>query len=269
MPSSQKLSSRSEWGLSRRALLAALPSMLATLPLACGAEPSPSPAITHRVYFDVGVCDAGVNRARTLGDTVACEAPAYLGRMTLGLYGDVAPASTASILETIRAGKYDQSLINKVLPGQYLLLGHQGPKRLGYVAGAQCSQPNTDLMQSASFQLPHRRPGTVSLAVTENEDEQYLQRLPSYCNVSMLITTGPGPVPSLDGQNVVIGELLDGFDVLAAVQRVPTFYPSSNRRAFNELGQVFGDKRANLAAKRWGRPLKPIVVMAAGEIRET
>lgn len=61
----------------------------------------------------------------------------------------------------------------------------------------------------------------------------------------------------------------DGFDVLAAVQRVPTFYPSSNRRAFNELGQVFGDKRANLAAKRWGRPLKPIVVMAAGEIRET
>lgn len=84
MPSSQKLSSRSEWGLSRRALLAALPSMLATLPLACGAEPSPSPAITHRVYFDVGVCDAGVNRARTLGDTVACEAPAYLGRMTLG-----------------------------------------------------------------------------------------------------------------------------------------------------------------------------------------
>lgn len=31
---------------------------------------------------------------------------------------------------------------------------------------------------------------------------------PKYKNLSLLVTTGPGPVPSLDGENIVVGSVL-------------------------------------------------------------
>ncbi len=54
--------------------------------------------------------------------------------------------------------------ITKVLPGRFLLLGTQGPKRSGLVqAPPGLPESNPDLLSSAAFRLPHRRPGTVSL----------------------------------------------------------------------------------------------------------
>lgn len=54
-----------------------------------------------------------------------------------------------------------------------------------------------------SRRLRHYRPGTVSLSLTENDDETFVKQRPGYRNTEFLITTGPGPAPALDGNNVV------------------------------------------------------------------
>lgn len=79
--------------------------------------------------------------------------------------------------------------------------------------------------------------------------------------------TGPAPAPFLDGENIVFGTVLDGLDVVAAIEGVPTFGPlNSNIRAFNELGRLLGDERASRTASKWGRPLKAVVITGAGEL---
>lgn len=42
-------------------------------------------------------------------------------------------------------------------------MGAQGGKRSGLVQAPEGLPPNPDLLEAASFRLPHRRPGTVSL----------------------------------------------------------------------------------------------------------
>ena len=49
---------------------------------------------------------------------------------------------------------------------------------------------NKDVMLSRSFELEHRRAGTVSLNLSHNMDESIYQQSGSYRNVSFLITTG-------------------------------------------------------------------------------
>ena len=58
---------------------------------------------------------------------------------------------------------------------------------------------------SAAFDCPSNAAGTVSLALGANDDESDLKASRGFRNTQFLITTGPGPVPSLDGENVVFG----------------------------------------------------------------
>jgi peptidyl-prolyl cis-trans isomerase B (cyclophilin B) len=55
--------------------------------------------------------------------------------------------------------------------------------------------------------------------------------------------TGPGPVPSLDGQNVVFGTVLEGFETISAVVSQPTFKPNEKIQAFNQFASFIGDER--------------------------
>ena len=61
-------------------------------------------------------------------------------------------------------------------------------------------QGNRDTLESSAFGLRHYRAGTVSLALSENDDDPAIQQRPGYTTTSVLITTGPGPVPRLDGE---------------------------------------------------------------------
>lgn len=85
-----------------------------------------------------------------------------------------------------------------------------------------------------------------------------------YRNMEFLITTGPGPVPRLDGQDVVFGRVEEGLDTLATVTEIPTFKPSDKLRAFNTFADKFGDSRAARAREVWGKPLKSVVITNAG-----
>ncbi|KAL4431600.1 hypothetical protein ABPG77_001442 [Micractinium sp. CCAP 211/92] len=220
--------------------------------------------VTHRLFLDIGLCAEAVRTDRRLGDkTPFCQEPEPLGRLTIDLYGKAAPGSVANIVAAARAGAYDFTQLSKVLPGRYLLLGAQGGKRSGLVQAPEGLPPNPDLLEAASFRLPHRRPGTVSLNLSENEDDDYIRFGKGYRNLSLLITTGPGPVPSLDGENIVVGQVSEGLEVVAAITKVPTFTPNDNARAFNDFAQFIGDERAAKTRAKWGRPLQAVVITRA------
>lgn len=187
-----------------------------------------------------------------------------MGRILIDLYGKAAPGSVANIVAAVQAGAYNSTSLSKIIPGRYLLAGVQGGKRSGLVQQPQGLPPNPDLLNSASFRLTHRRPGTVSLNLSENEDDGYFRSTPGYRNLSLLITTGPGPVPDLDDENIVVGQVVEGLDVVASITQVPTFTPNENSRAFNQFASFIGDDRAGKTRAKWGRPLQAVVITKAG-----
>ncbi len=71
---------------------------------------------------------------------------------------------------------------------------------------------------------------------------------------------GPGPVPSLDGENIVMGRVLEGLGTVAQVAAVPTFTPSERLQALNRVASLIGDDRA--AKARRPRPRAPCCEVA-------
>jgi cyclophilin family peptidyl-prolyl cis-trans isomerase len=59
-----------------------------------------------------------------------------------------------------------------------------------------------------------------------------------------LVTTGPAPVPSLDGEAIVFGRVEQGLGTVTTVANVPTFRPPQRVAVMNDLANAFGDGRA-------------------------
>lgn len=75
---------------------------------------------------------------------------------------------------------------------------------------------------------------------------------------------GPGPVPSLDGQNVVFGTVLEGYNTVTAIASQPTFKPNERIQAVNQLASLIGDERAARVRAKYGKPLKSVVITDVG-----
>ena len=54
------------------------------------------------------------------------------------------------------------------------------------------------------------------------------------------------------------------MDVVSAIAAVPTFKPSSNSRAWNQVAEFIGDDRAQKARAVWNKPTKAIVITGGG-----
>lgn len=72
---------------------------------------------------------------------------------------------------------------------------------------------NTETVDSKAFQLGHPRPDVVSLCLSENDNDDYLELSPNYHNVEFLITVGPGPCLQL-AWSVLEGEISRIFGVI-------------------------------------------------------
>ena len=79
-----------------------------------------------------------------------------------------------------------------------------------------------------------------------------------YRNAEFLITTGPGPVPDLDGGNIVFGRVIEGMDTISRISEVPVFSPSEKLQVLNSLAKAVGDDRAAKARSSWGKPIQPV-----------
>jgi len=229
-------------------------------------EQSP-PVITHMVYLDVAVAARSFKADRTLGDKsiMPLDDAAPIGRIVLGLYGEVAPSTVANFLQLIASEALKNTVFSRVLPGEYIMAGQQGAYRMGQVDAAKANlASNPDLTSPSAFRLRHLRPGTLSLALAESDDDPGIRQQPRYSPCEFLITTGPGPVPRLDESNVVFGRVVEGMAVVSTITAVPTFKPSQNSQQMNTFAQSIGDDRAATVRRKYGKPLKAVIITGAG-----
>ncbi|XP_030468746.2 peptidyl-prolyl cis-trans isomerase CYP28, chloroplastic [Syzygium oleosum] len=241
----------------------------ASLPLP---PPPPDTTITDRVFMDFSICPNYFRPDRAISDDLAslCADSVPLGRLVLGLYGHLVPLTVANFKSmcTAPSSSYRNTLVNKILPGQYFLAGRQGRRDKGEVRPPLSELArNTETVDSRAFLLRHSRAGLVSLSLSENDDDDNIKMDPEYRNVEFLITTGPGPCPQLDSKNIVFGTVLEGLDVVTAIASIPTYKPAERIRQLNALAEFFGDDRAQNARAMWNKPLKTVYISDCGELK--
>lgn len=191
-----------------------------------------------------------------------------IGRIVVGLYGNHVPITVSNFLETVKAGAYTGTTFSRLLPGQYIQAGRQGSRRMGEVLAPEALQANPELSRPESFRLTHSRPGTLSLSLGENDENPTVKERSGYRNTEFLITTGPGPVPRLDSLNIPFGRVVNGLDVVAQVVKVPSFQPTENAVQLNSLASKIGDDRAAGVRRKYGKPLKAVVITQLGLLDE-
>jgi len=146
------------------------------------------------------------------------------------------------------------------------MAGRQGSKRMGELApswstllgDSPSTSSNPDLLNPSSFDaerlpplLRHLKPGTLSLALGANDDDGALRLGQGYRPSEFLITTGPGPVPSLDGRNIVFGRVEEGLDVVGGiVSSVKTIGEAPG--PFAKVAQLLGDERIERRKAKYG-----------------
>jgi len=227
--------------------------------------------ITHRVVLSIGIAPRSFKTAgeRTLGDlsVIPLDDAAPVGQIMLGLYGRLAPGTVSNFLSLVSTGVLEGTVFSRVLSGEYIQAGQQGAYRMGQVEGAKADlQANPDLSSSASFKARHMRPGTLSLSLSENDEDPAVKGRPGYRQSEFLITTGPGPVPRLDGANVVFGRVLEGMGVVGTIAKVPTFKPSQRSEQLNMFASSIGDERAAGVRRKYGKPLKAVIIQKAEQV---
>ena len=182
--------------------------------------------------MDIELCPGQFDRSSTLGNpTLICGEGAPLGRIVFGLYGDALPATVADFVAmcdgTAGVPQLKGTIWQKSTP-TYMLAGRQGAPRVGDVEATDAgwggwpqgrSARASELLRPESFRLPHL-PGALSLALDQNDDRLFISDRDGYHATQFLVVTGPAPAVDLDGQNVVFGRVLEGYDTLAAMHSV-------------------------------------------------
>jgi peptidyl-prolyl cis-trans isomerase B (cyclophilin B) len=249
------------------ALALALPSMPSS---ASADEPPP---LTHKVFLDVGIAPTALkpSEERTLGSrtSIPVDDAQPIGRIVLGLYGSNTPVTVDNFLALVRSGVLKETVFSRVLPGEYIQAGQQGSRRMGQIEQRFTTGlvQNREVSESTSFKLNHNRPGTLSLSLSENDEDPSVKARQGYLgSLEFLITTGPGPCPRLDGLNIPFGRVLEGMGVVERITRVPTFRANDRTSALNILAGQLGDDRAAGVRRKYGKPLMAVVILDAGEL---
>ena len=127
-----------------------------------------------------------------------------MGKMTLELWPDVAPAHADSFLARVSDGFYENTIFHRVID-HFMIQGG------GYSVGG--APKNVDYTLNAEFSdKPHVK-GTLSAARTPDPNSASTQ--------FFICLDRNASTASLDRQYTVFGQLVEGMDVLSAIGKVP------------------------------------------------
>ena len=191
-----------------------------------------------------------------------------IGRVKIGLYGKKCPDTEKMFRKLVESGAYDRTVFHDIRKGEFIAFGANGSKRLGQVSVPEgtfrAGERNADLTKASAFRGNHLKPGTVSLALSYDGSRT---ASPFDGNVysEVIITTGPAPVPSLDGKNIIFGRVdRESLDVISKIASTPVFSPSSQVKAWNFVASRVGDERAATSKLVWTKPTKAVAIFQSG-----
>ena len=135
-----------------------------------------------------------------------------LQRVVIGLYDESAPVTVANFKALVRKKFYNGLRFHRVFPGSFVQAGDPS-SRHGQADRTGTGGPGYTL--PAEIKLHHEK-GSVAMA-----------RLPDNINPAKNSNGSQfyaclAPMPKLDGQYTVFGEVLEGLDVLDSISNQPT-----------------------------------------------
>jgi cyclophilin family peptidyl-prolyl cis-trans isomerase len=140
-----------------------------------------------------------VMKATSKGDSLMTE----LGKLTLELYRDVAPAHADSFAARAADGFYNNTKFHRIIDGFMI----QGGDPKGDGTGGASYNLNAEFSK-----LPHQD-GTLSMARSND---------PNSASSQFFICLGRNQQTAyLDGQYTVFGQLVNGFEVLHKIGKLP------------------------------------------------
>ena len=172
-----------------------------------GARPSRHPGESPRQNPRLHACSALSASAATLSSERVILRTT-LGDLVLALYEDTAPANSAQLLRLARMGLYDSAHFFKVDPTFAIQISGAGKRRLP-ITPEQAAALHP--LKAELSSLPHRY-GTVTMAHDPGQ--------PDTAQMSFLIMLAD--VKEMDGKFTVVGEVVEGKDVLEAIRNFPT-----------------------------------------------
>ena len=248
------------------------------LPPVASASAGSSPAVTNTVFFEFAIDGQRI------------------GRVVVGVYGDTSVTAQRFLTLTkgIRGLSYrrkpiigiekneDDTKANEETPlwiTSAPIAKFEAPGTGDAIDDVPGGLTNEEVVKDVG-KIKHDRANLVSVQVREDprmpkpepksklvsnrgKFERVYEPLPPEPNgTSFSITYAPSA--DLDVTNVVVGEVLSGFDVLAKIGALPTV-PDNSNSPFFQVAKSIGDKRALVSEKGFGKPFAKVIITQNGE----